>query len=176
MKGFLYKIYCKDDDVKEFYIGSTNNFKNRVKQHKKQGELNNDKILLYIYVNLNGGFDNWIFEVIYEEDFDSKDSLFKIEKRYIKKHKPSLNCIWNDEYYENKKMYINKLCGFDIDEETYNIFIEKRNNILSLKLDDYHVTKKNITSITLSIYQKYLLPTEIGFLKIIYNVLKKRLK
>ena len=33
MKIFIYKLYCKDKNIKPFYIGSTKNIKKRIEYH-----------------------------------------------------------------------------------------------------------------------------------------------
>ena len=33
--GCIYKIYCKDENINDCYIGSTKNLKNRIRNHAK---------------------------------------------------------------------------------------------------------------------------------------------
>jgi hypothetical protein len=61
-KGFIYKLCCLDVNVKDIYIGSSTNFKERRKGHKKR--CNNEKqksynIYVYKFIRDNGGWDNW---------------------------------------------------------------------------------------------------------------------
>ena len=69
MKTIIYKIYCKDEKIKECYIGRTENFKSRFSQHR--GTCNGKFITyhngitiegvykkrskLYNFIRINGG-------------------------------------------------------------------------------------------------------------------------
>jgi hypothetical protein len=61
-KGLIYKLSCKDINVKEIYVGSSINMKQRKRQHKhcvinENSEKYNLKV--YQYIRDNGGWDNW---------------------------------------------------------------------------------------------------------------------
>ena len=88
MNGIIYKCFEKDNkDI--FYIGSTKNLNQRINSHRTCHK-NND-IYFYNYINNNGGFDNFIFE-IYEELTNCNDKkLRKREKEIINLLKPHLN-------------------------------------------------------------------------------------
>lgn len=65
----IYKIWCKDPSVKDFYIGSTTCLNSRMKTHKST--INNpnnphSKFKLYTTIKANGGWDNWQYEVLEE--------------------------------------------------------------------------------------------------------------
>jgi predicted GIY-YIG superfamily endonuclease len=56
----IYKIVCKDESIKDLYVGHTTNFDKRKYQHKlccsqniKNNNINNSKI--YKTINENGG-------------------------------------------------------------------------------------------------------------------------
>ncbi len=36
MKAVIYKICCKDNSIKDCYVGQTNNFKKRQKEHRNR--------------------------------------------------------------------------------------------------------------------------------------------
>ena len=64
--GFIYKIYCKDSNIKDFYIGKTQEIKCRMSQHKSACIRNNTNSYLYKFINLYGGWNNWDYEIIQE--------------------------------------------------------------------------------------------------------------
>ena len=83
MKYTIYKIICKDQNVKELYIGSTKDFKHRKMNHKSDcNNVNGTKYnyLIYRTIRANGGFDNWNIEIVEElVDISKKDALTKEE-------------------------------------------------------------------------------------------------
>jgi len=90
MKGFIYKIYCKDTNITECYIGSTNNFGNRKRNHKYRYN-NTNKYKVYEFIRKNGGYNNWDFEIIKEVEYDDKYQLKEVERSYIETLKAELN-------------------------------------------------------------------------------------
>jgi hypothetical protein len=105
MKTIIYKIYCKDEKIKECYIGRTEIFKRRFLQHRQTCNekfitYSNGNIIegvykkrtkLYDFIRINGGFDNWIMEPIEEYLCKDNDEATDWEWRWIKKTGASLN-------------------------------------------------------------------------------------
>jgi len=90
----IYKLKCRDKEITEFYIGSTTNFNERKRSHKKFCNNINFReycFPLYMFINVNGGFDNWEFEVIKEYKFLTREELTINEQAYIELLKPKLN-------------------------------------------------------------------------------------
>ena len=110
----VYKISCVDENIKEFYIGSTDNLKDRItnhmefynKQPKNQG-------LLYKFMKENGGISNFQINPIEIFSFLTKEELKKHEQFYLDEYKPQLNT--------------NRAFGIDI-EKRKNI-VKKHNNV-----------------------------------------------
>jgi len=90
MKITYYKIYCLDKEIKEVYIGSTKHIKQRIYDHKSECKLNGTQVV-YMFINVNGGFDNWAFEILDEIKVESKVEKLKIEREFIKKYPLNLN-------------------------------------------------------------------------------------
>jgi len=93
-KGLIYKICCKDVNIKDEYVGSTTNFKVRKNNHKTscsnpKSEKYNRKI--YQYIRDNGGFDNWDMILVEYYNCNSKKELEKRERFWIEELKCSLN-------------------------------------------------------------------------------------
>ena len=90
----VYKLKCKDKEITEFYIGSSIDFNTRKSRHKSNSNNLNRRdycLPLYMFINVNGGFDNWEFEVIKEYNLISKKELNMNEQYYLDLLKPILN-------------------------------------------------------------------------------------
>ena len=94
-KIIFYKIYCKDKNIKEAYIGSTKNFKQRKWLHKtacNEGNKSiNNKCKVYKFIRENGGWDNWVMVKL--ESKVCKDIIERraIERKYIEELQKPLN-------------------------------------------------------------------------------------
>ena len=63
----IYKITCKDLSIKEVYVGHTTNFVQRKYSHKQScinAKSTNHKCKLYTIIRENGGWKNWIMEIV----------------------------------------------------------------------------------------------------------------
>ena len=90
----VYKIVCRDKEITEFYIGSSMNFHKRKIQHKNSSNNLNSRnycLPLYMFINVNGGFENWEIVVIKEYKFITKKELNINEQYYKDLLKPHLN-------------------------------------------------------------------------------------
>ena len=90
----VYKILCKDPTITEFYIGSTVNFNQRKITHKNNcNNLNRKQYCypLYMFINVNEGWNNWEIVVLKEYKFITKKELTVEEQKYIDLLKPHLN-------------------------------------------------------------------------------------
>jgi len=91
----IYKIYCKDKDIKEAYVGSTKNFKQRKIIHKtacNEGNKSvNNSCNVYKFIRKNGGWDNW--DMVKLESKVCKDIIERraIERKYIEELEAPLN-------------------------------------------------------------------------------------
>jgi len=108
-KTIIYKIVCKDIDIKDCYVGSTTDFIRRRSQHKNNTVNNTNKSHYFIYefIRQNNGWDNW--EMVEVERFnaiDHNDSL-KRERYWLEELKATLNKViptrTQEEYRENNK-------------------------------------------------------------------------
>ena len=55
----IYKIYCKDETIKDIYVGHTTNFHVRKYYHKNASNNLNINIKIYKTIRENGGWNNW---------------------------------------------------------------------------------------------------------------------
>jgi hypothetical protein len=103
--AIIYIIQSNLSHISDFYLGVTKNLERRIAFHKKSKAT----YKLYKFVNDNGGWQNFYFEVLEEV---SDDERFQIEKKYIQTLKPSLNIVNTqhpNQYYRRKdnEDYIN---------------------------------------------------------------------
>ena len=104
----VYKISCVDENIKEFYIGSTEDLQQRIKLHTSTYNTQNKNYKLYKFIRENGGLSNWEINPIEIFSFLTELELKQHEQFYMDEYKPQLNCIraiglTKNEYYENRK-------------------------------------------------------------------------
>ena len=78
---YFYKLYCIDENVKEIYVGNTINIKNRLYGHEWSCKnINgNTKTKLYKFIRANGGWKNWLMEIIEEGEYENGNEACKRE-------------------------------------------------------------------------------------------------
>ena len=116
----IYKIYCKDVNIKEIYIGQTvcfNYRKNTHRLHCNRSPENKRKV--YQFINANGGWSNWIMEQIDCVNCKNITEAKKHEGMWIFKLGASLNT--NKTEYKSFDMEIINIGS------TNNVQIHKEN-------------------------------------------------
>lgn len=109
--SIIYKLCCKNINIKEIYIGSTSNeLRKRKNQHKSDCNNVNRKhynLNVYKFIRENGGFSNWSMIEVERYSAIDKLDLHKRERYYIELLNATLNNnIPNrsqKEYYKNNK-------------------------------------------------------------------------
>lgn len=121
----IYKLCCKNPEIKDEYVGSTTNFYRRKTAHKYRCIVETcDQYNLFVYkcIRDNGGFDNWDMVEVEKYKATDKNDLHKRERYFIETLKSTLNKAiptrtkkeWAEdnkerisehykEYYENNK-------------------------------------------------------------------------
>ena len=104
-KTHIYKIVCKDTNIKDCYVGHTTDFSKRKSQHKRMTTNEQNRhynIYLYHFIRENGGWDNW--DMINIETINCKDSLEAktIERDFTEKLGANLNRVQAIETQEEK--------------------------------------------------------------------------
>ena len=92
--SMIYKLYCKDSAINEYYIGSTTNFNERMCGHRS--DCCNENGLhynypVYKYIREHGGWRQWTAEILEVYPCANKTELHTRERHYIELLKPSLN-------------------------------------------------------------------------------------
>jgi len=96
VKTIIYKICCKDESIKECYVGHTTNFKQRKIEHKYACNNPNSKsynIKVYSFIREHGGFNNWDFIEIEHFPCNSKKEACMRENYWYFQLKACLNDI-----------------------------------------------------------------------------------
>lgn len=112
----FYKIVCKDDNLRDIYVGHTTNFRQRVTDHKWC--CNNPRsraynMPVYHFIRENGGNDNFQFVVIETKELNSKREaeehetyLINILGASLNKCKPSRSKMqWRHDNNEKMQEY-----------------------------------------------------------------------
>ena len=102
-KTTIYKIVCKDEAIKDVYIGSTYNYNQRKSQHKFNSTHCPHK--LYEVIRNNNGWDNWNMVLIEEFQVNDKFDKLKKERDYIELLNANLNSRKPYQTLEEKKLY-----------------------------------------------------------------------
>ena len=151
--GIVYKLFCLDSDIKEFYIGSSTNFKKRKRDHKhncNNENSNGHNLKVYKFIRANGGYNNFDYEILLET---IEDDIKKIEQKYIDDLQPTLNCCnacgidkikkkeQMKKYYEKNKEY--KLKNKEKIKEQSRLYRLKNKIKIREKQRLYYLKKKN---------------------------------
>ena len=110
----MYKLVCKDIEVKEIYVGSTVNINERRRTHKCSCNKASSKgynLYVYQYIRRNGGFENFEIIVIETIEYNEKHELKARERVHMEELKATLNKQvpnrTRDEYVQQNKEHIN---------------------------------------------------------------------
>ena len=92
--SIIYKLCCKDPEIKEIYIGSTTNFYRRKQNHKSKCNNSNNKsynLNVYKFIRENGNWENWQMVEVERYKAIDKQDLHKQERYILEKLGASLN-------------------------------------------------------------------------------------
>jgi hypothetical protein len=105
----IYKIYCRDSEITDCYVGSTEDFTERCGNHKSRCNNPNDPSYnynVYTFIRANLGMDNFVIEPIYECNVEDR---YIEEQRWFELLKPTLNTNYpnrsSKQYYNDNKQY-----------------------------------------------------------------------
>jgi hypothetical protein len=168
----IYKIVCKDVNVKEIYGGHTTNIIKRRQHHKSVcNNINNRNYNIYVYrfIRANGGFNNW--DILWQYDFsceNKREAEFE-ERKFIENNKCELNSNRAFATKEEKKEYLK-----ESKKKWYKININK----IKIQLKDYYENNINKIKIYQKDYQKKKIKCECGceILKRCLSIHKKTTK
>jgi len=139
----IYKIVCKDLNIKDLYVGSTTNFTQRKRSHKDTCNFShqqNYNIYVYKFIRGNGGWDNWDMIEVEKYPCNDRNEKDKRERYWIEELKATLNKVipsrTKKEYREyNKEEIVVKK------KEYYE---ENKKKILEKQKEYYEENKEKI--------------------------------
>ena len=139
----VYKISSVNDDIKEFYIGSTDNFKQRVKGHENYYNMGK-QTKIYKFIRENGGMSNWEINPIEIFTFLTKEELKQHEQFYLDEYKPELNVIKAVQSKEERKEY-KRLNGIEYRKKNKEKIKKKKLTPIECKFCKKMITNCNMS-------------------------------
>ncbi len=118
----IYKIYCKDETIKDLYVGHTTNFQQRKYSHKISCNNNKTDIKIYNVIRENGGWENWdMIEIAKYNCKNSTEARIK-EHEHYNTLKASLNSC---QPFVDKSKYFCGICNLQCENfRTYQTHIK----------------------------------------------------
>ena len=106
----MYKLCCKDTNIKDEYVGHTTNKTRRKQDHKDCcNNPNSKKYNRYVYqfIREHGGWENWSMVVIEEHPCENRNKAETRERYWIETLQATLNKViptrTDKEWYEENK-------------------------------------------------------------------------
>lgn len=163
--AFYYKLICCDENITDFYIGSSTCMIKRKSRHKSNCNIEdnlNYNIKLYKFIREHGGFSNWKF-IVFDVKLISCNNASEFlrikeeyEQEYINLYKPTLNTyrsfitpefkkqltkIYNQknaEYIAKRKKHYNEINKEKIAVQTHNYYEKNKDNIKQKHKENYY--------------------------------------
>ena len=137
----IYKITCKDPSITDVYVGHTTNFVQRKHCHKQS--CNNNNCKLYKVIRDNGGWQNWIMEIVNFFNCNDHYEARKKEQEYFILLNATLNSIEPLPKPKEKKVVIkcnpNQPLTYDVSN---TIFGNEKLNEEHIKITNKFVCEK----------------------------------
>ena len=119
INGIVYKLCCKNPEIKEIYVGSTKNLYERRRKHKEHSyglsKSKQSMYYVYTYIRENGGWDNWDIIVIEKYNCEEKHELKYRERYWLETLNAKLNSKSpiksKEELKVSSQVKINCECG-----------------------------------------------------------------
>jgi len=148
----MYKIVCKDLNIKDCYVGHTTNWIKRKSRHKSNCNNQNNKTYnfnVYQFIRENGGWDNWEMIEICKYSCNDKREAEAEERRLYEQLNGNLNMVRpfitneekNKEQKERNKNYYNKNKN-EILENQKN-YQEQNKDKIKIRKQNYYEKNKN---------------------------------
>jgi hypothetical protein len=126
ISGKIYKLVCRDVEIREYYVGSTTNFVKRKCRHKSNCNYEKSPsyyIYVYQFIREHGGWDNWDMVQIESFECDNLRELHTRERHWVETLHATLNKISPHKTKEEKV----------IEKKAYDI-IYYQNNVEAKKI------------------------------------------
>ena len=174
-KSLIYKLCCKNPEIKEIYVGSTTNFIKRKYQHKSDcynKNRNHYNHYKYQFIRNNGGFDNWDMVLIENYPCDNKRELEKKERYFMELLNATLNTK-KSYLSEEEKIEQQKECVKDYRENNKDKIKEhKKNNNEKNKKKKYNCVCGS--NLRLADKKRHLSTTKhLNYIRLYFNILRQ---
>lgn len=152
----IYKIYCKDENITDIYIGHTTSFYQRQRTHKSNCNTESCKgynYNIYKIIRQNGGWDNWNMVIIENYPCDSVEEARDRERYWIEKESLTLNVtipnrnkkeysqiyrlIHKEEIAQKAKEYREN------NKDKINVYLESNKEKIAFQKQDWYEEKKD---------------------------------
>ena len=93
-KVIYYKIVCNNLQIKECYVGQTQNFTKRKCYHKEaclSSKCNRHNLKVYQFIRINGGWENWTMVMVEQFSCDNRLQADQRERYWIETLNANLN-------------------------------------------------------------------------------------
>ena len=126
----IYKIYCKDININDIYIGHTTSYIKRKYTHKINCKNLNNKLKIYNTIRENGGWENWDMTEIAKYNCKNSTEARIKEQEHYELLKPTLNSC---PPFVSKDNYYCTICNLQcISSYQYNIHINSKTHITNI--------------------------------------------
>jgi hypothetical protein len=152
----IYKIYCKDENITDIYMGHTTSFYQRQRTHKSNCNTESCKgynYNIYKIIRQNGGWDNWNMVIIENYPCDSVEEARDRERYWIEKESSTLNVtipnrnkkeysqiyrlIHKEEIAQKAKEYREN------NKDKINVYLESNKEKIAFQKQDWYEEKKD---------------------------------
>jgi len=192
-KSLIYKLCCKNPEIKEIYVGSTTNLIKRKYYHKYDCNNVNSKAYnhyKYQFIRDNGGFKNWDMVLIENYACENKRQLEKRERYFIELLNTTLNSytpfLTEEEKKEQKKEYDKEYRENHIEEIKEKDKNYKENNKDKIKeyfksINEKHKKEKYNcvcgSNLRLADKKRHLSTTKhLNYIRLYFNILRMNKK
>jgi hypothetical protein len=138
----IYKIFCKNPNINDVYVGHTTNFIQRKYSHKLACNSKTNNLKMYNIIRENGGWDNWdMIEIAKYNCKNHTEARIKENEHY-----EQLNCSLNSKPpYANNNRYYCKVCETKCysESEYNNHFTSKKHKMSCILLENEDDEKKS---------------------------------
>jgi predicted GIY-YIG superfamily endonuclease len=144
----IYKIVCKDESIKDVYVGHTTNFIQRKYSHKMASNNLKNNLKIYNTIRCTGGWDNWdMIEIAKYSCKDSTEARIKEQQHYevlkaTLKMSPPYVDVNNSVTEKSPKVATNHFC------KLCNYLTSKLSDYNKHILTDKHKSRLNVTNET----------------------------
>ena len=143
-KTVFYKIVCKDENIKDLYVGHTTDFKERLRNHKScccNPHSKQYTYRIYTFIRENGGWDNFKMVIVEERNMNNKKEAEDHERYLINILEANLNsCIPGRNKQESDKQY--RIKNKDRIQEAKHLTYLKHKEVIKDKNSEYYVRHK----------------------------------